>query len=420
MNPTSKLSFRARGILALAAAAVVGSVANRPVIATAAGADAPSLRSASPNPATGSSAAVIVSGFHLAHTAQVTAAGPDGKFTDAGDVARQSGRCLELIDSLLKEADSGLDKIAKLHICVTKPEHVSDVQQLLGLRFSAGTRPAVTYVVSAPTIPGALVMMDAVGATEKTPKPNAAGLIASKSLKGLPTAGVSILPAKTRSVYISGQSAAGDLTEGARRTMERLKRTLDFLLLKPQHVVQLKAFMSPITNTAPVLAEVAKIFGTNQIQIPPVVFVEWTAPNSIEIEMIATTGDQSAAVRDSLSYVTPPGFTPSPLFSRVAVLNHGPTVYVGGLHAAAGGDASTQIREIFGALDTLLREIECNPRHMLKATYYVTDEKASNELNALPPGFLDSKRLPAASKVMVRGVAPGRTVTMDVIATTIR
>ena len=387
--------------------------------AVAADGGAASLRSVSPNAATGTAGAVVVSGYHLAHTAQVVAVGADGKVAEPNDAGRQTGRCLELLDAVLKEAESGLDKIVKLHICVAKPEHIAEVQQVLSLRFSSGMKPAVTFVVSTPPHPDALVAMDAVGATEKTPTVAAAGLISSAALKGqTTTAGIGILPAKGRAVYVAGQSAAGDLAEGTRRTLDSLRRTLEFLALKPQHVVQLKAFMAPITQTAVVQTEIAKFFGTNMT--PPIVFVEWTTQQSVEIELIATTGDQSFSVKDNLNFVTPHGMVPSPLYSRVAVLNHGPAIYVGGLHGAAGSDPNAQVREVFGSLEKLLREVDGNLRHLAKATYYVSDEKTSSELNALRPGFLDPKRPPAASKAMVRGIAPGRTITIDMIAAPIR
>ena len=56
-------------------------------------------------------------------------------------------------------------------------------------------------------------------------------------------------------------------------------------------------------------------------------------------------------------------------------------------------------------------------RHLVKATYYVSDDPASRALNELRPRHYDPARPPAASKAMVAGVgAPGRAITLDMIA----
>jgi len=374
------------------------------------------IRMISPDSATGTSAAVMVSGAHLAHTTQILPLGADGTVQDKGDAGRQAGRCMELVDAALREAGSELGRVVKLHICVASADKLADVQQVLSLRFSAGIKPAVTMVVSASPNPDALVAMDAVAATDSTPKPTAAGLISSDRLKALGGgAVVGILPANTRSVYVSGQSAAGDLAEATRRTLDSLKRTLDFIVVKPNQVVQMKAFMAPATNVASVRTELSRFFGTNTV--PPLVVVEWVAPQSIEIELIATTGDLPASMRETVSFATPPGLPASPLFSRVAVLNSGAHIYVGGMQGAVQADPGAQIRTAFGALEAVLKETEGSMRHLLKATYYVTDEPTTAELSKVRMGVFDPRRPPAATKATVRSVGPGRTLLMDMIAT---
>ncbi len=377
------------------------------------------IRPISPNSETGTSAAVLVSGSHLAHTTQILPLGPDGSVTDKGDAGRQAGRCLELLDGALRDAGSELGRVVKLHICVASQDKLADVRQVLALRFSASLKPAVTMVVSSTTHPEALVAMDAVAATDTTPSPRAAGMVMSARLKSQGSgATVAILPEGARAVYVSGQSGAGDLIEGTRRTLDSLKRTIEFLGVKVPQIVQLKAFMAPATNVAVVRTELAKFFGTNTM--PPLVIVEWVAPQPIEIEMIATTGDLPASVRENVSFATPPGMPASPVFSRVAVLNRGPTIYIGGMHGVQQTDANAQVRAVFASLEGVLKEVDGSMRHLLKATYYVTDDASNNELNRLRPGYFDPRRPPAASKATVRGVGAGRTVTVDMIATPVR
>jgi enamine deaminase RidA (YjgF/YER057c/UK114 family) len=57
--------------------------------------------------------------------------------------------------------------------------------------------------------------------------------------------------------------------------------------------------------------------------------------------------------------------------------------------------------------------------HLVKATYYVSDDLAGNKLNDIRPQFFNPLRPPAASKAKVRGVGvPDKTVTLDMIAVT--
>jgi hypothetical protein len=54
---------------------------------------------------------------------------------------------------------------------------------------------------------------------------------------------------------------------------------------------------------------------------------------------------------------------------------------------------------------------------MAKATYYVSENDSSSQLNVIRPMIYDPKRPPAASKAMVQGVAKAaRGITMDIIA----
>jgi enamine deaminase RidA (YjgF/YER057c/UK114 family) len=57
--------------------------------------------------------------------------------------------------------------------------------------------------------------------------------------------------------------------------------------------------------------------------------------------------------------------------------------------------------------------------HLVKATYYVTDEETSSRLDVIRPKFYSPNRPPAASRAMVAGVGfPERSVTIDMIAVT--
>src|SRR5439155_25214559 len=175
--------------------------------------------------------------------------------------------------------------------------------------------PAVSYVVTRLAVADALVAMDAVAvAGERRP--------ASGGTK------VAILPAGSR-VYVSGQAERADsLAEATRKTLEALRVTLKHLGVEENQIVQLKAFLKPAIGAADVRAELAKFFGARPV--PPVVFVEWDSPLPIEIELIA--GGGPARSGEPVEYITPPAMRASPVFSRVARINRGPSVYLSGLY----------------------------------------------------------------------------------------
>jgi enamine deaminase RidA (YjgF/YER057c/UK114 family) len=120
-----------------------------------------------------------------------------------------------------------------------------------------------------------------------------------------------------------------------------------------------------------------------------------------------------------VTFLTPPGTTSTKVFSRVARVNHGKLIYISGLYGTKSSDAEGQVREIFGSLRQILERTGSDFEHLAKATYYVSDNDASNKLNDLRPEFYNPQRPPAASKAKVKGVGqPGKTVTMDMIAVT--
>jgi enamine deaminase RidA (YjgF/YER057c/UK114 family) len=95
----------------------------------------------------------------------------------------------------------------------------------------------------------------------------------------------------------------------------------------------------------------------------------------------------------------------------------GDTIFVSGIFAEAAKSAPEQVEEIFATLTDALKNMGGDLRHLVKATYYVSDDESSRALNNLRPNYYDAERPPAASKALVRGVGrPKRTVTLDMIA----
>ena len=268
---------------------------------------------------------------------------------------------------------------------------------------SGKSGPAICFVVGALAHPKALVALDAVAASPLQPRADEVTRINQKVGAGHRTSGmVAILSAGSR-VYISGQAEPGaDIAQATRRTLEGLDRTLSHVGLDRSRVVRVKAFLGPMSAAADVEREVVAFFGSEAL--PPLTLVEWQSKTPIEIELIAA-GDRKT-VGDSVEYITPPSLKPSPVFSRVARVNRGNLVYVSGLYGPARSSGARQVESILEVLGKHLEAAGSDLRHLVKATYYVTDEDASRALNELRPKFYDPARPPAASKRPSRGWIP--------------
>jgi enamine deaminase RidA (YjgF/YER057c/UK114 family) len=335
-----------------------------------------------------------------------------GNIVGKGKAAVQAEAVLDNLAAALGQARSGLDRVVKVNVYAARREVVAEVRKVLAQKFAGEVKPAASFVVGALPHPDALVALDAVAVSALDPG-GAVKLLSSPKLPRAGGAHAAVLPAGTR-VYVSGQAEKGrDLAEATRKTLESLRATLKYLGLRDARVVQLKAFMRPMAEAAEVRKEMAKFFGEEAV--PPLVFVEWTSTLPIEIELIAWAG--RGKVEGGVEYLTPTGMQASPVFSRVARVGPGKTVYVSGLYAARGEGAAAEVREVFDELRRLLDKSGSDLRHLAKATYYVSTEDASTSLNELRPKYYDPRRPPAASKAMVAGVGvEGRTLTLDMIA----
>jgi len=79
-------------------------------------------------------------------------------------------------------------------------------------------------------------------------------------------------------------------------------------------------------------------------------------------------------------------------------------------------DSQAQVTEIFTSLTSILKKAGSDLNHLVKATYYVSDDKSSTSLNELRPKYYDPKRPPAASKAMVKAVGlMGKGISVDMI-----
>lgn len=365
-----------------------------------------------PDATTGTSLAVTVDDVPLAHTAQIFPTDASNRVVGLGDARRQADQVLANLERTLRAAGSSLPGVVKLNVHLARDADLPHVQAALAGTFSGATKPAVCFVTGALLEKELLVAMDAVAASaasrkavERFPAGGAGGI-----------ASVATLPPGPK-LYVSGMADTNSLLPATRATLEKLVACIGHLGSKPQDIAQLKVFLQPMSEIANVRKEVADFFGG---KAPPTVFVDWISANPVvEIELIAAARGDLSKETNTVSYFTPPGTTDSKVYRRVARVNYGRLVYVSGLYGERASDGAGQIREIFSKLRTATMQAGSDFEHLVKATYYVTDNEASDKLNVLRPEYYNPQRPPAASKAKVKGVGiAGKTVTLDMIAVT--
>lgn len=361
----------------------------------------------------GMSNAVVVDKMPLVHTRQLLPLDADGKLVGKGSADEQIEQVLTTLDTVLKDAGSGLDKLIRLNVYALSNETADRVRELLDKRLDDAVRPAITSVLTPLPRRGVLVAVDAVAGAADAGK--AVAMKRCKAVAGNDKcADAAVLPPGPIA-YVSGMPQGYELTVlPATKSMSNLMDTLKCLKLGPEHVVQVKVFINPVTSAEEVLAEVQKFFPDQMT--PPIVFVEWLASLPVEIEMIAQLPPSDKPVKN-VEYFNPPIYRPSNTFSRVALMGADRQIYLSGLYATKPSRGEPQADLLFGQMAEILAKTGSDMRHLVKATYYVSDDDAARWVDRTRPKIFDPWRPPAASKLMVHGVArPGLTMTVDMIA----
>ena len=135
----------------------------------------------------------------------------------------------------------------------------------------------------------------------------------------------SLLPAGPR-IYISGQAEKGtDLRDATTKTLLGLKATLQNMGCDLKDVVQLKSFLTPMSEVIQAEEAIAEFFAPKRV--PPCVFVEWQSSLPIEIELIVPDLRTAKQIHDAavagkplpqgeqLEFITPQGKTATPVFT---------------------------------------------------------------------------------------------------------
>ena len=386
-----------------------------PLIVTSAfSADRVRLRSIGADAATGLARAVVVEQGALVHTALMFPEDGDGRLQGEGDAATQATRVLANIDLALKTARTNLSSLVRLHVYVADVSVTPQIDQLLRRRFRGKTTPAVTFVETAMPRPGVLVTMDAIAATDwRTDQGRPLRLTTGALPQRTKRASHVAIQPDGPFVIVSGRSGSGDFEPAVRATMESLRDDLKKVDLTFDEVAQVKSFLADMSQAERLEQILAESF--DGARVPPQVVTEWRQESAhVEIELIAVPSRPRGGER--VEHVEPV----SGRFSRVARVNGGRPVLTSGLYGTSN-DPIEQVREMFAELQRLMKQAGSDMDHLVKATYYVSDPLADQEINAIRPTLYDPRRPPAASKLSVRGTGrKGKASTFDMIAVTVK
>ena len=126
-------------------------------------------------------------------------------------------------------------------------------------------------------------------------------------------------------------------------------------------------------------------------------------PGRAEIELIASA-PAADSVHEVVNYYAPPWMTQATTFSRVVDINRGGLLFTSGLYGEGGHDGEGQARHIFETLTKVLQKAGTDYDHLVKATYYPSEEDGRKGLVDVRTDFYNPNKPPAASLIQVQGV----------------
>jgi enamine deaminase RidA (YjgF/YER057c/UK114 family) len=375
------------------------------------------ITSLHPDPQSGSARVVVVKDVPLLHTAQILPLDADGHVASPNDVAGQARRVVALLKRVLESSDSGLDRLVRVNVYATHRDHLTGVREVLSKTLAgSATLPAVTWSVTPLPKSGVAVAMDGVAVAGRA----AGNTVPRRSIDGVPEmcgpTHVAVLPAGT-AVYISGMAGKGSMATATRSALDQLAGVVKGLGLSRDDVVHVKTFLKPMSDVEAATREIVSFFGDQAP--PPITNFGWTMDDTIEIELVVA-GKGLVVPSDGpggVQYYDPPGTKASPLYARGAIVRGGLRIYTGSVVSRTAGDGLAEVRGLYRELESLLQEAGSDLKHMVKATYFVSNDGASRALNQVRGELYDPRRPPAASKAGVEHIGfEGRASVVDMIA----
>ena len=343
--------------------------------------------------------AVRVGRAGLAHTEMLLGAPAGQGASGLSEIATQ-------LEAIARHYGSRLEDVAKLNLYVAEPSSalIDRIGTEIEQEWPRGACPALTLIPS--PIPGGASAVAADAVIAVPVNDDAVTRFADRA---------SVMPAGRDILYVSGRAASGALAEATAETMNQLFEVLAHLGSTPADVVQVKAFIQPMSQWETVQHEIDRSFGA--AATPPVVHVAWTSPSrATEIELIAAAPEREET-GETVSYFTPPGDEASPVYSRVARVHSDEVIYIGGVSASNAATPQQEVRSVLEQMRRLAEAAGSNLNHLAKATYYVSGRPVSAMLNKLRPEYYLPTRPPAASKISVATIGVrDRTLLVDMVA----
>ena len=352
--------------------------------------------------------AVTVERGDLAYTRQILAID-----ADQGDFGARV--LMEKLGMIAALRDAKLSDVVRLNIFLAddSEELRTAAEKMVVDHWPSGKTPAVTFIPG--RIPGDVPLAcDAVIALDQETEDVVPINEDAANLRFKIDAFVA--PAARDIIYASGRALKGKTYE------ESVPATINVLLddfvftqgATRNDVLQIRAYVGDLDHWAEAERLIQQTLGTDVT--PPIVFIQWAKTDSVEIELI-TSAPQKAKTAETVSFQTPETLKKSPVYSRIALLHSDTVTFMSGIVGTTNESPEAQVVSLFDELKLRAEAVGSDLRHLVKATYLVSDRDVDQAVNALRPNYYDPERPPAASKIFRESIGvDDRHLLVDMIA----
>jgi enamine deaminase RidA (YjgF/YER057c/UK114 family) len=314
----------------------------------------------------------------------------------------QAEQGLKALAAVLGRQGSESREVVRLTAYVARESDVSDLRAAVATAFR-DMPVAFSYYCTPLEQSGALIAWEAVARSTR------------RTDSVVVDAEAALMPAGAR-LFISGQAEKGtDVASAVKLTMAGLHRSLAHLGLTKADVVQVKAFVRPMSDHAAARREIAASFDGGPV--PPAVIHEWVSELYTEIEMVVSAR-RLPLQKEPITYAWLPWLNKSNRYCNVTTVAAGtPLIFIGAIDGGDAGDGRAQMKVIFERLGSVLFDAGSSYRNLAKATYVLADPATRAVLGDIRGVYFDPTRPPAASALNVRGTGVvGRAAWVDMIA----
>ena len=222
---------------------------------------------------------------------------------------------------------------------------------------------------------------------------------ATSIVKGKPVNphGLAFLSGMGATAPINPEHATAPVLPLAEKSVANLKTALVGLGLSGADVLRVTCFQSSLDDIAQVQTAVSREFPG-----APVAYAQTQRSPSahlVECEAVARLKTPAGA---NWKVVNPPGLTPSPNFSQVALAGPGPVVFTGGQLAFRTQDAD--VRLCFDRMKKQLEESGANIRDVFWSSIYPLSRTVTDRVRAIRFEFYDQANPPASTVLNFEGL----------------